>query len=61
MHEKGKFSTQLEPNLKIQQHPQMGYTWNQNMSQVKSIIILRGGRVIEKHILDPREISKDSI
>ncbi|KAK9181240.1 hypothetical protein WN944_024377 [Citrus x changshan-huyou] len=31
------------------------------MSQVKSIITLRGGKVVEKHIVDPRETSKDSI
>ena len=31
------------------------------MSQVKSVITLRGGKVVEKHIVDPRETSKDSI
>ena len=31
------------------------------MSQVKSVITLHGGKVVEKHIVDPREISKDSI
>ena len=34
---------------------------NQNMSQVKSVITLRGGKVVEKHIVDSRETSKDSI
>ena len=31
------------------------------MSQVKSVITLRGGKVVDKHILNPRETSKDSI
>ena len=61
MHEKGKFPAQPEPNPKSQQHPQMGNSGNQNMSQVKSVITLHGGKVVEKHIVDPRETSKDSI
>ena len=31
------------------------------MSQVKSVIALRDGKVVEKHIMDPREIGKDLI
>ena len=31
------------------------------MSQVKQVITLCGGKVVGKHILDPRETSKDSI
>ena len=31
------------------------------MSEVKSIITIGGGKVVEKHIVDPRETSKDSI
>ena len=61
MHEKGKFFTQPESSPKSQQNPQLGNSGNQNMSQVKWIISLRGGKVIEKHILDPHEISKESI
>ncbi|KAK9178211.1 hypothetical protein WN943_027401 [Citrus x changshan-huyou] len=61
MYEKGKFPVQPEPNPKSQQHPQIGNLGNQNMSQVKSIITLRGGKVVEKHIVDPRDTSKDSI
>ena len=61
IHEKGKFPAQLEPNPKSQQHPLMGNSRNQNMSQVKSVITLRGSKVVEKHIVDPRETSKDSI
>ena len=61
LHEKGKFPAQPEPNPKNQQHPQVGNSENQNMSQVKSVITLRGGKVVEKHIVDPRETSKDSI
>ena len=61
IHEKRKFPAQPEPNPKSQQHPQMGNSGNQNMSQVKSVITLRCGKVVEKHIVDPRETSKDSI
>ena len=39
----------------------MGNSGNQNMSQVKSVITVRGGKLVEKHIVDPRETSKDSI
>ena len=31
------------------------------MSQFKSVITLRGVKVVEKHISDPHETSKDSI
>ncbi|KAH9658012.1 hypothetical protein KPL70_023319 [Citrus sinensis] len=61
IHEKGKFPAQPEPNPKSQQHPQMGNSGNQNMSQVKLVITLCGGKVVENHIVDPRETSKDSI
>ena len=61
MHEKGKFLAQPKANPKSQQHPQMENSRNQNMSQVKSVITLRGGKVAEKYIVDPRETSKDSI
>ena len=39
----------------------MGNLENQNMSQVKSVITLCGGKIVEKHIWDQREISKDWI
>ncbi|KAH9698198.1 RNA-directed DNA polymerase [Citrus sinensis] len=39
----------------------MGNSGNQNISQVKSVIVVRGGKVVKKHIQDPRETSKDSI
>ena len=61
MHKKWKFYVQPKPDLKSQQHPQMNNLENQNISQVKSAITLRGGKIIEKHIWDPRKISKDSI
>ena len=48
MHEKGKFFTQPESSPKSQQNPQLGNSGNQNMSQVKWIISLRGGKVVEK-------------
>ena len=31
------------------------------MSKVKSVITLRGGKVVEKYIVDPCETIKDSI
>ncbi|XP_024042757.1 uncharacterized protein LOC112099574 [Citrus clementina] len=61
MHEKGKFPAQPEPNPKSQQHPQMGNSGNQNMSQVKSVITICDSKVVEKHIVNPRETSKDLI
>ena len=61
VHEKGKFPAQLKANPKIQQHPQMGNSGNQNMRQVKSVLTFRGGKVVEKHIMDPHESSKDLI
>ena len=61
LHEKGKFHAQPKPNSKSQQHPQMENAEKQNISQVKSVITLRGGKVLEKHIFDPRETSKDLI
>jgi hypothetical protein len=33
----------------------MGNLGNQHMNQVKSVMILRSGKAIEKHILKPRE------
>ena len=39
----------------------MGNIGNQSMSQDKSVITLHGGNVVEKHIPDAREISKDLI
>ena len=61
MHEKHKFPSQLEPNLKSQQHHQISNIGNQNIHQVKSVIILRGGKFVEKHVLNPREISEEPI
>ncbi|KAH9763163.1 hypothetical protein KPL70_001070 [Citrus sinensis] len=61
MHEKRKFPAQPELNPKSQQHPQMGNSGNQNMSQVKSVITLCDGKVVKKYIMDPHETSKDSI
>ncbi|XP_024033507.1 uncharacterized protein LOC112095634 [Citrus clementina] len=57
--EKRKFPAQPELNPKSQQHPQMGNSGNQNMSQVKSVITLCDGKVVKKYIMDPHETSKD--
>lgn len=60
MNAKSMLACQLEPKSKIQQHPQMGSTGNKTR-EVKSIITLRASRIVAKHILDPREISKELI
>ncbi|KAH9649119.1 hypothetical protein KPL70_025870 [Citrus sinensis] len=50
--EKGKFPAQLQPNPKIQQNPPT--------DQVKSIITLRSGKVIDRPMLEPYENYKNS-
>lgn len=54
------FACQLEPKSKIQQHPQMGSTGNKTR-EVKSIITFHASKIVAKHTLDPREISKELI
>ncbi|KAK0588942.1 hypothetical protein LWI29_007515 [Acer saccharum] len=53
IHEKGKFPSQPQPNLKGQYSLEDGSSGSQHMDQVKPIITLRNGKVVEKHILEP--------
>ena len=57
--EKGKFLAQPQPNPKSFQNTQ-STSGNQQMDQVKSVITLRSGKIIEKPILDPREVEVTS-
>ena len=57
--EKGKLPTQPLPNPKIFQNTQSIYG-NQHMDQVKSVITLHSGKIVEKPILDPREVEVTS-
>ncbi|XP_073049540.1 uncharacterized protein [Primulina eburnea] len=52
--EKGKFPSQPLPNPK-DHHTQTGTSGTQPMDQVKSVITLRSGNVVEKSILEPCE------
>ncbi|XP_075483643.1 uncharacterized protein LOC142523798 [Primulina tabacum] len=52
--EKGKFPSQSLPNPK-DHHSQTGTSGTQPMDQVKSVITLRSGKVVEKSILEPCE------
>ncbi|XP_073037779.1 uncharacterized protein [Primulina eburnea] len=54
VHEKGKFPSQPLPNPK-DHHTQIGTSGTQPMDQVKSVITLRSGKVVEKSILEPCE------
>ena len=49
----GKFPAQPQPNPKSHQNSHEGTSGNQHMDQVKSVITLRSGKIIEKPILDP--------
>jgi len=53
--EKGKFPSQPQQNPKGQYNLSASSSGSQHMDQVKSIITLRSGKVIEKPILEPCE------
>ena len=53
--EKGKFPSQPQPNPKGQHNSSASSSGNQHIDQVKSVITLRSGKVVEKHILEPQE------
>jgi hypothetical protein len=53
--EKGKFPSQPQQNPKGQYNANASSSGNQHMDQVKSVITLRSGKVIEKPILEPYE------
>ena len=53
--EKGKFPSQPQQNPKGQYNSSASSSGRQHMDQVKSVIALRSGKVIEKPILEPCE------
>ncbi|XP_073307370.1 uncharacterized protein [Primulina huaijiensis] len=59
VHEKGKFPSQPLPNPK-DHHSQTGTFGTQPMDQVKSVITIRSGKVVEKSILEPCEDDEKS-
>ncbi|XP_073260293.1 uncharacterized protein [Populus alba] len=59
--EKGKFPSQPQQNPKGQYNANASSSGSQHMDQVKSVITLRSGKVIEKPILEPCEKDDESI
>jgi len=59
--EKGKFLSQPLQNPKGQYNLSASSSRSQHMDQVKSVITLRSGKVIEKHILEPCEKNDELI
>jgi len=59
--EKGKFSSQPHQNPKGQYNANASSSGSQHMDQVKSVITLRSGKVIEKPTLEPCEKDDESI
>jgi hypothetical protein len=53
--EKGKFPSQPQQNPKGQYNANTSSSGSQHMDQVKLVITLRNGKVIEKLILEPCE------
>ena len=53
--DKGKFPSQPQQNPKGQYNANASSSGSQHMDQVKSVITLRSGKVIEKPILEPCE------
>ena len=53
--EKGKFPSQPQQNPKGQYNANANSSESQHMDQVKSVITLRSGKVIEKPTLEPCE------
>jgi len=53
--EKGKFSSQPQQNPKGQYNSSVSSSGSQHMDEVKSVITLCSGKVIEKPILEPCE------
>jgi len=53
--EKGKFPSQPQQNPKGQYNANASSSGSQHMDQVKSVITLRSGKVIEKLTLEPCE------
>ena len=59
--ENGKFQSQPQQNPKEQYNVNASNSESQHMNEVKSIITLRSGKVIEKPILEPCEKDDESI
>ena len=59
--EKGKFPSQPQLNPKGQYNANGSSSGSQHMDQVKSVITLRSGRVIENPALEPCEKDDESI
>ena len=59
--EKGKLSSQPQQNPNRQYNANASSSWSQHIDQVKSVITLHGGKVIEKPILEPCEKDDESI
>jgi len=59
--EKGKFPSQPQQNPKGQYNTNASSYGSQHMDQVKSVITLRSGKVIEKPTLEPCEKDDESI
>jgi len=59
--EKGKFPSQPQQNLKGQYNGNASSSGSQHINQVKSVITLRSGKVIEKPILKHCEKDDESI
>ena len=59
--EKGKFPSQPQQNPKGQYNANTSSFGSQHMDQVKSVITLRSGKVIEKPTLEPCEKDEESI
>src|SRR3990170_3833274 len=59
--EKGKFPSQPQQNPKGQYNANASSSGSQHIDQVKSVITLRSGKVIEKPTLEPCEKDDESI
>ena len=59
--EKGKFPSHPQQNPKGQYNATASSSGSQHMDQVKSVITLRSGKVIEKPTLEPYEKDDESI
>jgi hypothetical protein len=59
--EKCKFSSQPQQNPNGKYNANASSSRSQHMDQVKSVITLHGGKVIEKSILEPCEKDDESI
>ena len=61
IHEKGKFPSQILQNPKDQSNPSTSSSTDHYLDQVKSVITLHNGKVVEKHIPDTYEKDDESI